>query len=225
MDDGIPRKIRRVMRLLRDASRYVEQAHADNWDFAVEIGDLLDAGANKSDLRWLLSQGFIRSAQETTPEGATKRQFEGWNSVRFDDATCFVATPDGLTFYEKHRGDVVRPAKTVAVLRPVWDCDRRELRVSGKLVKLFRRPSCNQERILQIFQEDGWPFRIDDPLPPKKDQDSKRRLRETIRGLNCHQENRLIRFSGDGTGEGVCWQLSEPAESVGGVGDKPSNGR
>jgi len=32
---------------------------------------------------------------------------------------------------------------------------------------------------LGAFEDDGWPPRIDDPLPPQKDQDSKRRLADT----------------------------------------------
>ena len=61
------------------------------------------------------------------------------------------------------------------------------------------------------FEEDGWPSRIDDALPPVVGLVTKRRLRDTIKSLNRRQKNRLIRFKGDGTGEGVCWQLMTPA--------------
>src|SRR5947207_475841 len=33
------------------------------------------------------------------------------------------------------------------------------------LVKHFRRPAPNQYLILDVFQEENWPERIDDPLP------------------------------------------------------------
>ena len=36
----------------------------------------------------------------------------------------------------------------------------------------------------------------------------------TIKWLNRHQEHRLIRFLGDGTGEGVCWELISDAAPV-----------
>ncbi len=56
------------------------------------------------------------------------------------------------------------------------------------------------------FQEEGWPVRIDDPLPPVSESEPKQRLRETIRSLNRNQKERLVRFKGDGTGEGVLWE-------------------
>ena len=88
---------------------------------------------------------------------------------------------------------------------PHWDRDRRELWLGKKLVKQFRLPSRNQETILAAFEEEGWPGSIDDPLPPQPEQDTKRRLHETIRSLNRHQKHHLLRFQGDGTGQRVMW--------------------
>ena len=79
------------------------------------------------------------------------------------------------------------------------------------LVKQFKLPSPNQETVLMAFQEEGWPPRIDDPLPPHPELDPKRRLHDTIKCLNHNQQNRLIQFHGDGTGEGVLWELLETA--------------
>ncbi len=92
---------------------------------------------------------------------------------------------------------------------PTWDSERRELRISGMAVKRFKWTAANQEAILAAFEEEGWPDRIDDPLPPKPGQDSKRRLSDTIKCLNRKQINQLIHFRGDGTGEGVTWELFE----------------
>ncbi|MCA9075835.1 MAG: hypothetical protein KDA93_12430 [Planctomycetaceae bacterium] len=64
----------------------------------------------------------------------------------------------------------------------------------------------NQEVVLCAFEEDGWPERVDDPLPPQPDQDSKRRLADTIKCLNRKQVNKLIHFRGDGTGQGIVWE-------------------
>ena len=90
---------------------------------------------------------------------------------------------------------------------PVWDQERRELRINDVVVKSFKLPSPNQEAILTALAEENWPVRIDDPLPPQLDLDPKRRLHDTIKSLNRNQKSRLIRFSGDGTGEGVLWKL------------------
>ena len=92
---------------------------------------------------------------------------------------------------------------------PTWDAERRELHISGMTVKRFKWTAANQEPILAAFEEEGWPRRIDDPLPPHPDQDSKRRLSDTIKCLNRKQINQLVHFRGDGTGEGVTWEQVE----------------
>lgn len=110
--------------------------------------------------------------------------------------TVATAQPQGLN------GD----SSTNETTRPYWDQDRRELRLMGTLVKQFRLPSPNQETVLQAFQEEGWPTRVDDPLPPVSDLEPKRRLHDTIKSLNRHQKAKNIRFMGDGRGEGVLWE-------------------
>lgn len=96
-------------------------------------------------------------------------------------------------------------------VKPVWDRERQELRVEDVLVKAFKLPSPNQETVINAFDEEGWPTRIDDPLPPRGDVDPKRRLHDTIKSLNRNQKHRMLRFTGDGTGEGIRWELFEPA--------------
>ena len=95
---------------------------------------------------------------------------------------------------------------TAAQGAPRWDGLRRELLVDGQVVKRFRVPAPNQIAILAAFEEEGWPPRVFDPLPPQEEQDPKRRLHESIKALNGHHRVRLIRFAGDGTGEGVLWE-------------------
>ena len=68
-------------------------------------------------------------------------------------------------------------------------------------------PAVTQEAILAAFQEEGWPPHLDDPLPPVRDGYPKDRLRDAIRHLNANQKKRLIRFRGDGTGQGILWEL------------------
>jgi hypothetical protein len=94
---------------------------------------------------------------------------------------------------------------------PRWDAAFRVLRVGNKVVKEYRLPSRNQETILEAFQEEGWPHSIDDPLPPLAEVEPKSRLHDTIKRLNRHHKDRLIRFRGDGTGEGICWEYVEAA--------------
>lgn len=91
---------------------------------------------------------------------------------------------------------------------PEWNLEARTLHFQDRVVKRFKWRATNQEAILNAFHEEGWPRRIDDPLPPQLDQDAKRRLSDTIKGLNKKQANSLIRFHGDGTGEGVTWECA-----------------
>ena len=106
-------------------------------------------------------------------------------------------------------------------LQPVWDQEKRELRLGDVVVKLFRWPAANQECLLQAFEEQGWPSRIDDPLP-RSAVNPKARLHDTIKCLNKNQQNKLIKFRGDGTGEGVLFELRLPEQEVD-VADLPGN--
>ncbi|WP_164100498.1 hypothetical protein [Candidatus Laterigemmans baculatus] len=97
---------------------------------------------------------------------------------------------------------------------PCWDRDRQELRMGTLVVKQFKVPAPNQEMVIAVFQEEGWPPRIDDPLPPRTDLDPKRRLHDTINSLNRNQKTPLIRFLGDGSGQGVRWEPTIPQSAA-----------
>lgn len=89
---------------------------------------------------------------------------------------------------------------------PNWNRDTGELTVGGTLAKRIKNTgqAVNVVRILNAFQEDGWPVRIDDPLLNGRDPV---RLRETIKSLNRNLS--LLRFSPNGTGESVVWKRLE----------------
>ena len=85
---------------------------------------------------------------------------------------------------------------------PHWDPDTRRLWLGAELVKQFRQPAPNQETILAALEESRWAWQIDDPLPPEGEIPPKDRLEFTIWRLNRFQKKKLVRFFGDGTGEG-----------------------
>ncbi len=89
---------------------------------------------------------------------------------------------------------------------PVWNQDTGELRFGDQVVRRVRSRTRadNIVRILDAFQEDGWPDRIDDPLPGGSDS---QRLREAVRTLN--QDLERIRFRADGTGTGIAWETAQ----------------
>jgi hypothetical protein len=105
---------------------------------------------------------------------------------------------------ENHRNGTSHVA-----VKPCWNVVRRELTLNGTLVKQFRVPAHNQEKFLAAFEEEGWPDHIDDPLPISGDINPPTRLHDAINRLNGRQTRRLIRFSGNGAGTGVSWQLRQ----------------
>jgi hypothetical protein len=131
-----------------------------------------------------------------------------------DQGACFLVTRSGVmwvtadahdpTTFHLCRGADARPSRDFI---PLWDRDNRTLSFGGQIVRRYGRSSPNQEAVLQAFEEQGWPYRIDDPLPYSAEVAPKPRLHDTIRWLNLKHECRLLRFLGDGTGEAVCWKL------------------
>ncbi len=210
--------------LLRTAYEYAADVNRTAWDFAVAAADLRSLGVSDSDLRWLGCKGYVEFAVETTLAGGAGRTFQPHAPLAVAAASCLVLTEAGYRFACEHTGatsiadrngrDPIAPPRSVTAPspgRPQWDNDRQELRYAGHLVKRFKAPAPNQEAILAVFEEEGWPPRIDDPLPPQADQDPKRRLMDTIKCLNRNQKRALLHFLGDGTGQGVRWEPTNDA--------------
>lgn len=220
------REVQQALELLRLADVYAQDAGKDKWQFAVEICRLRDLGMTDSALRWLLCKGTVAHREEITQRDDQQRVFRSLGTCMLTDNTCFIlgTVPQELapvhcvcssTTYDR---EVVFSAEshfeavTPTSILPVWDSMRHELRLGDVIVKRFKHRSRNQEAVLTAFEEEGWPHKVDDPLAPFDECDPKRRLNDTIKGLNHHQLSFLIRFRGDGTGEAVVWEL---AESVG----------
>jgi hypothetical protein len=228
--------------LLLEATEFAQEVDRDVWDFAVEATALRRAGLSKSALRWLTCKGYVEHAREVTKRADDGRRFRPDGNLSFTRRSCLVLTDEGLQMVEALRerledadlalydnllrnrwadiaaaGGTVHPAKAqAAASRPNWDGQRHELRVGKQLIKIFKLPSPNQETVLMAFEEEGWPLRIDDPLPPLPNIHPKQRLHDTIKNLNRRQKRRLVRFMGDGTGQGVRWELIStgcPSES------------
>jgi hypothetical protein len=205
------------VQLLLRAYDYAEETSRDPWDFAVEIADLGRIGMTNSDCRWLVCNGWAHLAVELKPRPGEMRRFRHEMGLTIHRRTCVVLTRDGMrvarqlaaSFHKDLRIDGIDSASSEAICQvaPKWDRDRHELRFGDLLIKQFKLPSPNQETILVVFEEENWPPRIDDPLPPSEAVDAKQRLHDTIKNLNRNQKHRLLRFMGDGTGQGVRWEL------------------
>lgn len=188
----------------------------DAWQFAVELEVLLET-MNQNEIRWLTQKRIIQHAFEIyVDEGRTgARQFEPIDSLTFNQRSCFVLTPMGFenavnSCADLSNSQMVTFHTTNENEQPIWDKERNELRFGQLLIKEYKLPSPNQEAILNAFEEEGWPPRIDDPLTPHPDIDPKRRLHDTIKSLNRNQRIAAIRFRGDGSGQGVRWGSRTP---------------
>jgi hypothetical protein len=89
--------------------------------------------------------------------------------------------------------------------KPRWDRAARELWFAGEVVLRFPRGARNQERVLEAFEEQGWPARIDDPLPPEGGVDPVERLRDTVRHLAARLGGAPLRLRQDAEGKAVFW--------------------
>ncbi len=220
-------KLQQAFGALLEAARYADETRCDPWEFAVEIQLLRELGLLENDLRYLVRLRYVNHAGEVTAAGSIRRRFRPAGEPRFTKRTCFVITPVGIAAAAERWNAAADlqpiPDATVrhpnhyppmlACRVPNWDGERRTLSFEGRLVKRFRWQAANQQGILFAFHEEGWPVRIDDPLPPSASIVAKQRLSDTIKCLNRKQANPLIRFRGDGTGQGVVWE-SLPQQEI-----------
>lgn len=226
-----------ALECLLEGLHYAVETTGDPWEFAVEWQELISLGLSRNDFRWLVRKGLVEHRREVTIEGDDGRAFRRTGDLTFTETTCFILTERGaeiaqhITDRPSGKGCRPRAGRTsrgadgrsrpsrdtlsIRPVRPCWNAERRVLKFAGETVKRFKWAARNQEAILAAFQEESWPARIHDPLPPRMDQDPKRRLCDTIKCLNKNLINGLIRFRGDGTGEGVIWEptrrLTSPA--------------
>jgi len=193
------------------------------WDVALEIDRLRELGMNETHLRWMALKGYIQCKQEASGI-AGDAAGSCASRIRFEDDTLLVLTRPGFEVLQQlsralSEGRLTQPAApsvrsnghsnglaSATQLTPRWDSSLRELWVGSCLVKRFKGRADNQALVLSAFEEEKWAVRIDDPLPPHPQLDSKLRLRDTISSLNRHQSTLRIRFHGDGTGRGVRWE-------------------
>ena len=109
-----------------------------------------------------------------------------------------LKTPSGEARVDVRRG--ADSGYEVGTQRPRWDGDLRSLTWNGETVASYSWSAPNQAMILSAFEEEGWPPRIDDPLP-------RGRLRQTLKDLQKKFKDAPITFRANGTGEGILWTI------------------
>jgi hypothetical protein len=201
------------LRLLAQAQDYARRCGQDAREFALEIGQLWRAGLTNSEVRLLVFEGLIEHVRDGTRPGAARRALRHVANVRLDELGCVVLTGAGAALAGALEGLATSPLGMAGAADdlvspgdlPRWDPTVRELWLGRLLVKRFRRPAPNQKCVLAAFQEEQWPERIHDPLPPRGDRDQVCTVHDTVVRLTRAQQWRLLHFRGDGTGQGVRW--------------------
>jgi hypothetical protein len=215
-----------ALALLLQAADYAQELRLPDWEFAVHLPDFRAARVTTSAIRWLSARGYVKHAQQITQFRGPHRKFRPVANLTFTEDTCFILTPEGKTAARNLGVDgfagfgpaagtcTTTPGNGHAAV-PHWDAALAELRLGNVVVKKFCQVAPNQQIILAAFEEEGWPARIDDPLPQDPDQDPKERLRETVRRLNEHQHVHLIRFRVSNCGQAISWERIDSAHPHG----------
>lgn len=201
-----PVQVGHTVGLLAEARDCATDLGKDVWEFALEARGLRESGTTNTVLRWLLDMGYAVHAAEVAHPTEWRRTFCPITNLSIPDDACFILTPAGAEFARRLLTNDPPAIATPRVV-PVWDAVRRELRVREEVVKRYRQPAEAQELVLRTFEEENWPDRIYDPLPPVHAIDAKRRLHTTIVNLNRFQKRRLIHFEGGGDGESIGWRI------------------
>jgi hypothetical protein len=161
-------------------------------DVAVGIGHL-----SPSNYAWLRREMGLppgsRAAINPLQDSAARQQPDAARCAGRADAASTIQAP-------AERAAAVRAAAPPVV--PSWNKSIGELRFRGvviRKVRIMARPS-NIQIILNSFEEQGWPERIDNPLPGGVDQD---RLNSALQSLR--QGLRDIRFQMREGARAITW--------------------
>lgn len=145
---------------------------------------------------------------KTTAKGLNDSQAAEWLALNGHDLPDDIAELGGEFVYQP-KTPAPRDDEP-ALPKPKWNRETRKLWYGETLCKKFRQGAKNQIAVLEAFELEGWPSKIDDPLTPRPNTDHNQRLTDAVRRLNDNEGG--IKFERDGTGEGVLWH---PAEDPG----------
>jgi hypothetical protein len=148
-----------ALEILFEAYDLAQEVERDVWELAIGVRALRVAGVGDSWLRWLLCKGYAEQAVERSRPGDGARTFRRVANLGLFNRSCFVLTEAGVAYVRALCGDGAEPPSTNGEeqARPCWDGGRRELRLEGVVVKRFKQPAPNQEKVLAAFEEEGWP--------------------------------------------------------------------
>ncbi len=168
-------------------------------------------------LLWMLYQGHI---EPILPSPCPLRRGPGESvgmSLLLSPGSSLALTELGSAFVGDLFSDALVPGSDrimtdlwsklrMGLLVPYFDQKEHVFGWGRHLLKQFYQPAGNQQLVLCAEEELNWPRWLDDPLLRRPGVRAKVRLHDTIKYLNLHQKEPLIRFTGDGTGTRIGWR-------------------
>lgn len=98
MSNTQQRDLARRLFTLSDAFACAQQHCIDPWQLAVGLNELTTSGIHQFELRWLIANGLIYHAHETTSADDHQRYFDSCGRFVFCATSCFVLTESGRIF-------------------------------------------------------------------------------------------------------------------------------
>jgi hypothetical protein len=192
--------VRAVLALLLHAHERARRLGGETAEFAIPVAALRAVGVADDDIALLCGAGLVEHF--LTGGSDRKAIVHAAANTSLSEQSRFFLSQEGLAHARRPESPVRMPR--ARLLKPRWQAERRSLWLGRLLVKRFPHSARCQELILASFQEQDWAIRIDSPLP--QNGDGYERLRNAVKKLNCHQQNPLICFGLDGSGEGIVWK-------------------
>ena len=97
---------------------------------------------------------------------------------------------------------------------PRYDRDLRELWLGDALIHCFAPQAKKEIAVVEMFEAQGWPRCIHDPLGDPADRGFEHHLHSVVYELNHGQRRRLIRFSCDAGARRVRWDYTARAARI-----------
>ena len=145
-----------------------------------------------------------------TPDGLARlpELFANCRGFSLERATLELALHGSLLIYGDYlllRQQIREPlGKTDSAPRPDWDSDTGKLSFQGVVVRKVGARAKNVRCVLGAFQKKNWPNRIDIPLRATRKSSKSKVVRNALSNLN--RQLSALKFHGDGTGKGICWE-------------------
>ncbi|SRR5260221_10666451 len=108
-----------------------------------------------------------------------------------------------MSSQRRKRDNKKSPVEQTARVVPFWDRENQKLWWNGEVIMEFERAATFEEKLLNAFQDAGWPDRV--PNPYLRGHRAKQDAHNACRLLSARQS--VIRFRTRNSGQQISWEL------------------